>query len=98
MVVASWHKTQVALLALAPPMWPVVAPDTVVPAPVAKLMPSWQAPHASMLGTFFQLSPLGVTTAVPAEAVPVWHLVQLVGLCGNPTALNICAPPLLLKL
>src|ERR1035438_4771442 len=105
------------LSACAPPTWPVcvvptgtllavslAASASVMPVPVVKLMPSWQAPQASVVGLFFQLSPSAVTfwlptaRAVPAMAVPVWHVVQFLGSCDKRTALNICAPPLLLKL
>src|SRR5262245_4467377 len=39
----------------------------VTPVPVAKLMPSWQAPQARRLGTFFQLSPCAVLAVEVAE-------------------------------
>jgi hypothetical protein len=36
---------------------PAALSCSVMPAPVAKLMPSWHAPQASVLGLAFQLSP-----------------------------------------
>ena len=59
---------------------PFAASASVTPVPVTKLIPSWQAPQASLLGTVFQLSPCGVASGLPA--VPVWQLVQLRMSCG----------------
>src|SRR5512140_2770576 len=104
MLVASWHSAHWASSALAPPTWPVAVVPTGLPAatsasrlasvtpfPVAKSMPSWQAPQARRLGTFFQLSPSVVLLALtdPSDLVaePSWHLVQLRWSCGKPTRL-----------
>ena len=68
---------------------PAALSASVMPVPVAKSMPSWQAPQATMLGLFIQLLPLAVTLATKGLvlAVPVWHLVQFAGSCGKPKLL-----------
>src|SRR6185369_2374095 len=105
MLVASWHSAHWVSSALAPPTWPVAVVPTalpaatsasllasVIPLPVAKSMPSWQAPQAMRLGNFFQLSPSAVLLALtePSDFVaePSWHLVQLRCSCGKPTRLK----------
>ncbi len=76
---------------------PAALSASVMPVPVAKSMPSWQAPQATMLGLFIQLLPLAVTLAVRAlaSAVPLWHLVQLAGDCGKPKPLYMPSAALL---
>src|SRR5262252_5119960 len=54
---------------------PFCASAMVTPMPVAKLMPSWQAPQANRLGLLFQLLPCAVCAVDVDE--PSWHLVQL---------------------
>src|SRR5512147_880023 len=54
----------------------MAASFNVMPMPVSKLMPSWQAPQASRLGAVFQLSPCGVAV------VCVWQFWQLRVSCG----------------
>src|SRR6185369_12129001 len=55
---------------------------SVTPVPVLKLMPSWQEPHASMLGTFSQLSPSLVLVESLLVLEASWHDVQLRMSCG----------------
>src|ERR1019366_1275375 len=64
---------------------PLNASATVTPIPVAKSMPSWHAPQASRLGTFFQLSPCAVCAVDVAD--PSWHVVQFLRSCGYNTLL-----------
>ena len=61
---------------------PAALSASVMPAPVAKLMPSWQAPQASVLGFAFQLSPSLVLVVREAVLEPSWHDVQLRMSCG----------------
>ena len=76
-----WAKPPKLVVAFSP----LAASAMVTPMPVAKLMPSWQAPQARRLGTFFQLSPCAVLAVEVLE--PSWHLVQLRRSCGNATSL-----------
>jgi hypothetical protein len=55
---------------------PAALSRSVMPVPVAKLMPSWQAPQASMLGTFIQLSPSLLLVVREIVLEPSWHEVQ----------------------
>ena len=61
---------------------PAALSFSVMPVPVAKLMPSWQAPQASAVGFVFQLSPSLVLVVRETVLEPSWHDVQLRMSCG----------------
>ena len=94
MLVAEWQAEQSESLACGPPTWarpgdcvsPAALSASVMPWPVAKLMPSWQAPQASRFGSCFQLSPSLVLVVRGYVLEPSWHDVQLRMSCGNVVA------------
>ena len=61
---------------------PAALSVSVRPVPVAKLMPSWQAPQASAAGLVFQSSPSLVLVVRGDVLEPSWHEVQLRMSCG----------------
>ena len=48
---SGWQAKHSESSACARPTWPPVSPPSVVPVPVAQLMPSWHAPQARRLGS-----------------------------------------------